>query len=266
MRALKTFSIVIIFAALSLSGSAAWATGANSFFATAELDGLKVVPSILTSLRATLTLPFRISPPTTTGQAIELRRRNPWTVTARQPSNQLNGISNIRLYFGQKFANGQPIATLCDNIPELPELNCVCPRQTNDVGETFITCEPSEKEEFDLRDIRFPKQPPVNFPQLSIPNVGEIGADRRVKNDASGLKVLNRLINRGLIYVVINSAFTAKLCPETDPKCCDAANDLGCDVDPKTDDIMYTPPATDPGSFIIDGELRGTLRLVPPKN
>lgn len=234
MHALKQFSTVITFAAFSLSGSAAWAQ--NSFVATAGVNGFRVVPSILTSLRGTLTLPFRISPPTTTEETIERRPRNPWTFNGRQPQNEGGSIFNIRLYIGQHFANGQPIATLCDdniddNIPDnIPELECVEIGDGNDQTRIF-----KATKEFELRDIQFPKR------QATIPGVGMIGGDGRVENDASGLKVLQRLINRGLIYVVINSAFTAKLGP---------------------DGIIYTAPA--PG--IVDGELRGALRLVPPKN
>ncbi|MGH8608434.1 MAG: hypothetical protein ACREX9_13770, partial [Gammaproteobacteria bacterium] len=62
MQALKKFSLVITFAALSLCGPSAWA---DSFIAKAKLNGFQVVPSILTSRTAELTLPFSKPTPTT---------------------------------------------------------------------------------------------------------------------------------------------------------------------------------------------------------
>lgn len=227
MQALKNISVIITLASLSLSGSAAWAAG--SFAAKANLDSFKLVPPLLTSRSGDLTLTFFKPTPTTAKTIALVVQRNPWRTRTRAPGDQVFGVQNIRLYFGQRFANGQPIATLCDDA--IDTLKCT-PTEENEDG-TRRTFE----NEFELRDIQFQEQ------QIGTAGNELIDSDRRLRNDESGFMVIKDLIKRGLIYVVINSAFKAELGPDSDQ-------------DPETDEFIYTRDLV----RITDGDLRGTLR------
>lgn len=283
MQALIKFSVIITLAALSLSGSSAWATDENSFVAKAKLNSFNLVPPVLSEGTAEVTLPFsKPTPAITTGEFIALAQRefNPWRLRIRRPGISIsNTINNIRLYFGQHFADGQPIATLCDvNIDkECPPLSEAADPVT---GERTLE---NDKFTLELRDIQFqPLAPNPDNPEVNIDtgraitdgDVNGINRDTgRVNNDETGVKLIKGLIKQGLIYVVINSKYEAKLGPETDE-------------DPETDDIIYTPPAPDPTNpdpeakvvtqrdlttqfrdlfLIVDGEFRGTLCLVSHK-
>ncbi len=232
MQALKIICALITGVALGISS--AWAQDENSLDASAELSSFKVIPPLLSSATGTIELTFVGSASPTEGtpiteevvaQALQegnARARITW------PRNQLRGIDNIRLYFGQYFANGRPVATLCDDT--IPSMECDCTSvEENGVEDNFCI---SVDKEFKFSDIQF--QPAQTF------SAGNelIDEDRRLYVDEMGFNVLNDLIKRGLIYVVVNSEYTAKL-------------------NPATGHIDYTAPE----ASIIDGDLRGTLRL-----
>ena len=248
MQALEKFSVIITFAVLSPCGSVAWA--ADSFVAKAKLTSFNVVPSIFATAEGELTITFM--KPTTTGATIAqaLPRRNPWGSGIRRPGNDLTSLRNIRLYFGQRFANGLPILTLCDDQfhSEFPEGGVPPCNLEIDEGSGG----------FELNDIQFQNA------QLKAGGGGGIADNscRQLTDDGDGFNLIRNLIKRGLIYVVVGSAFKAS--PDPDPAC--------------PGGIIYTPPApdlTNPDGterdlttqfrdlfLIVDGELRGTLRLV----
>lgn len=248
MHALKKFSMVITFAAFSLAGSSAWATGGNSFVAEAKSDdvnGFNVVPPVLTS-RTTddVCLEFTSQPSTTaTGEELPSPARNPWRIRVRQPGIQGDlPVSNIRLYFGQHFANGRPIATLCDQAISTLK----CEDKSTDIspnpGISLTDIGADIGAGFQLSDIQFQGQQ-VDFCCGSATIEGtflrDVEKDRVVlPNDKDGLAIIKALIGRGLIYIVINSAFEATL--------------NGGEI------IGYTPTT---GVIDGDGEIRGTLSL-----
>lgn len=242
MQALIKFNVIITLAALSLS--LAWTAEGNSFVAEAELDGFNVVPPVLTSKTTDEgCLEFKSQPSTTvTGETLALVAGNPWTIRVRQPMNQVSERSNIRLYFGQHFANGRPIATLCDN--DISNLECgdKDTQIPTDLGFQLNDI----RGEFPLSDIQFQGQQ-VDFccDTATIAGVTLVRTEEDMEkdrlelpNDENGLEVIKALIERGLIYVVINSKFKASL---------------------KSGEIIGYRPRR--GVIDGDGEIRGTLRL-----
>jgi hypothetical protein len=245
MQALIKSNVIITLAALSLSGSSAWAVDENSFVARAKLDSYKLIPSILSLREAELTLTFNKPTPPTNGETLaraQMRRKNPWKIKAKAPGDESFTVNNIRVYFGQRFANGLPIATLCDN--DIDTLKCE--EGTTETGEQTF-----EDDELELHDIQFQGQQTAGGAIQVDPN------GLRLYNDERGFEVIKDLIQRGLIYVVINSIYKAELGPDSDNN-------------PETDDTIYTPDpninVTPPhlqGGIIIDGFLRGTLSVSP---
>lgn len=238
MHALKKVIGVVTFAALSLSGSATWAAGGNSFVAKAKLNGFNVVPPILTLVTTTLTITFR--KPTTIEATVALaqrRRQNPWAGLPDFGAG--NNLDNIRVYFDHRVANGVPILTLCDNdFTALGVPSC----GSADMDEF--------SRDFTLDRIQFQANQ-VDFDPDTVPPGIDVACNQLI-NDEDGFKTIRDLIKRGLIYIVVNSKFeAAKLSPpppdpeNPDPDAC------------TKDTIIYTPR---PG--IGDGDLRGTLRLV----
>lgn len=237
MHTMKKVIGVVTFAALSLSGPAVWA---QSFKAKADLDTFHLVPSILGSRRGNVTITIHKPPPITEGTIALAPPLNPWTIKTRAPGNlELLIVENIRLYFGQRFVNGQPIATLCDASIDTADTDTIC----NDGGNLALS------------DIRF--QSTQTVVDVTVPDEGVLDEEGRLDNDESGFRLLKGLINRGLIYVVINSPYKAKV----------VKTDTGPIVE-------YTPPprrcfflasficTTPKGEIISDGDIRGTLRLV----
>ncbi|MGH8615483.1 MAG: hypothetical protein ACREYF_26545 [Gammaproteobacteria bacterium] len=256
MHALKIISGVVTFAALSLSGSAVWA---QSFKAKADLDSLNLVPPILSQRGGTITLTFKKPTPATTGTgfaAARVRSRppptNPAVIETTDPGNlQAFEVKNIRLYFGQRFADGHPIATLCDNDID-PALGFKCP-----IIQSDPTASP-RMVKFALSDFQF-----EGFQlQRDIDDTdSQVDENRRVPEDKNGLRLIKELIKRGLIYVVVNSEFKAKV----------GEDEFG--TPPITTIVGYKPPKCSllpsfyckkpNGDIIIDGVIRGTLHLVP---
>lgn len=250
MQSSKKVGVFITLFALSLSS--VWA--APGFTAKAKLDGFKVVPPALTPKQtATLTLKFRRQPPAAAGETFAQRpprpprRGNVWDMSLTEPSDQTTGpVTNIRLYLGQPFANGRPIATLCDN-DDTDRPICT----TEDEERMF-----EEEQEFELNDILFQGQRITSSAfttiagiTLSVALPTEKGADIveetntafRLQNTENALKLIRTLIKRGLIYAVVNSEFIATV--------------RGGEI------IGYEPRR---GVIDRDGEMRGRLCL-PPK-
>jgi hypothetical protein len=238
--------------------SSAWAQDENSFEAVAELNSYKLVPPILSSRTGTLELTF-VKPASTTdgspitGEALALASPlNPWIVTLRAPGDESFAISNIRLYFGQYFANGQPIATLCDNA--IDTLRC----------SEFMTAAGTVK----ISDIQFHD---AQFPNEVGSQFSLIDCNSRLREDESGFNILMDFIRRGLIYVVVNSPYTAVqgqdildcLNPENSPminRIVEYDSPL-CNF--KIGAFCFAP---DRGRTISDGDVRGTLRLTSQNN
>lgn len=246
MQALIKFNVIITLAALSLSGSSAWAADENSFVAKAELGSFKVIPPIFSDRTGDITLTFE-KPTPTTGETLvpaQKRKRNRARIKTKAPGDQAFGVQNIRLYFGQRFANGLPIAALCDDdVDTLNALECI-DTGPEDPDPEVQDDQKTIENEFELSDIQFQRQQ-----WLSPISIGTFSG--RLSNSEIGFMRIKDLIKGGLIYVVINSKYDAKLDPNPS------------DQDPETDDVIYIPPAPDPeGGIIIDGELRGTLSLV----
>lgn len=287
MQAFKNVGVFTTLSALSLSS--AWAAG--GFTAEAKLDGFNVVPPVLTSRTdTTLELTFE-SQPSTTATSLLLNSANaviraalaqaapvlnPWAFRSRKPLQQGIDVQNIRLYFGQHFANGQPILTLCDQA--IPNLKCQGTVSDDDNDEIEDTDFKGPR--FKLSDILFQGSPVANTGTNQVTVLGVLlgttdSLDEnpvfRVPDDENGLKLLKALIKRGLIYVVVNSPYDAEVGPDPDG-------------DPNTDDMVIvgykpptcsflplffckTPDVTDEEGRIIegliktDGELRGTLRI-----
>lgn len=232
MKLLKKSSVLITFAAVSLSGPSAWAQ--DSFVATTELSGFNVVPSVESEVESDLLLPFsEATAPSTTGETtLAQAQLNPWRFRLTIPLNVVGSfkLRNIRLYFGQRFANGQPIATLCDD--KIRKIGR-CP-ENPDLEEQILIGNLS------LSSIQFPPE------QRGITN--DLDQQGRLLDstaepcfddlDHCGLQVMKRLIKNGLIYVVVNSDFNAKL---------------------REDGTITHEPRK--GRLTVDGDLRGTLRL-----
>lgn len=127
MQAWKKVHVFLSLAALSVSAS--WATDGISFVAKAKLDGLQVVPPVLTCLEAQVCLEFLEieSQPATKAAGEALLRvlaGNPGIVRPKPPRDELcPSIENVRFYLGQPFTNGRPIVTLCDN-KAIKDLQC----------------------------------------------------------------------------------------------------------------------------------------------
>jgi hypothetical protein len=242
MQALKKFSAIITLAALSLYGSSAWAQ--DSFVAKATLNGANVVPSVLSVFKGELCLTIS-EPPTTTAQAIgplqRRRRSNPWQINFGG-TGILFGVPvrNVRVYFGQSFANGQPILTLCDDDIKVSDDTDEdeCPEVIDDRSDV-------KGPNFDLNSIQFQRE---QIDENSRnPSFGLVDKAGRLRNDLSceespnncGFLVIKRLIEeQGLIYVVVNSDFKAKK--------------------RKDGTIKYKPPK---GRLVVDGDFRGTLSI-----
>lgn len=258
MKLLKKFSVLIMYAALSLSGLSAWA--ADSFVALATFNGDEVVPSVLSAFSGDLCLTISeletsgdlcrtISEPETSRQANDqtlaaARPRRPG-LTLRFPRNRAcdDVVENVRLYFGQRFANGQPILTLCDDdfkedgchvkIVGEDEVICTNPGPCNDPDPQ---CDPLD---FDLNSVQFQsEQRGVDDSQINDLDGRLHDKDCEDTTDPfrrCGFLVIKDLIKRGLIYVVVNSDFKAMRADGT---------------------IRYKPPK---GRLAVDGLLRGTL-------
>ncbi|MCI0558294.1 MAG: hypothetical protein MN733_07340 [Nitrososphaera sp.] len=245
MRALKIISGVVTFAALSLSGPSAWA--GDSFVVEARLTGGKVVPSVLSTVKGDLCL--IISEPQTTstqtiGQTVaqQVRRRPGVIIIA--PGNLLGSdvVKNIRMYFGQRFANGQPIITLCDD--DFKKEGCFIPEGGDEVcanesvlDEPPAPCEPLD---FDLNSVQFQSEQ-IGLTENQVDPTGRL-FDVPCPGDIDsecGFLVIKDLIKRGLIYVVVNSDFKAKK--------------------RKDGTVRYRPPKE---RLAVDGDLRGTLSSV----
>lgn len=264
MRALKKVVGVMTFAALSFSGSAVWA---ESFKAKAALDGFNLVPPILSDRSGTITLTFNKPPPTPTtfgtnfAPALALRPKptNPGTIGTTKPGNTQGDVTveNVRLYFGQRFAHGHPIATLCDNDIDLDKDNIddlPCP----DTGTTGTV-------KFALSDFQFV---PVQLQRFIDETDSQVDVNRRIPDNEEGFRLIKKLIKRRLIYVVVNSEFKARIGAEQDED--EDGNPITI-----TTIVRYKPPKCSilpsfyckkpNGGIITDGIMRGTLRLVSPK-
>lgn len=242
---MQTWKKVHVFLSLAaLSVSASWATDGISFVAKATLDGLKVVPPVLTTVVAQVCLEFleiESQPLTTaTGEAVpQVLAGNPGIVRPRPPGDEVGSdIENVRFYLGQRFTNGRPIVTLCDNA--IKDLQC-----GGIEGGPFIR-------EFKLSDFRFQRPEQQNTGGFSVTVAGiRLDVERdivhvtddifRLGDTETALALIKALIKRGLIYVVINSEFKAIL-------------------NKKGKIIRYRPRR---GFIDGDGESRGTLGLAP---
>lgn len=256
MKRLEKFSVLMTFAAFNLCGPSAWAR--DEIVAVAEPDGLKVVPPVLTpKTDAALTLRLALdsqTPPTARAAGEALAQTTPnFRTKVKEPKNQTDRTRNIRLYLGQPFANGQPIATLCDN--DITGRECV-----DGTGMPPSDDEPTYQGPLELSDFLFQGQQTrletvsatVTIAGVNL-NINSESADIfslpddktfQLQNTKGALELIRTLIDRRLIYVVINSNF-------------DACVDNAC-VDKSGAIIGYLPPK--PGT-IGDGELRGTLHL-----
>lgn len=255
MQAFKKVSAFITLSALSLSS--AWAADDIAFVATVELDGFQVIPPVLTSKRGEVCLEFgdfeTLLTTTATGEVVaRILAGNPGRVQTTGGFDEAVETNNIRLYFGQPFANGRPIATLCDNA--IKSLECNADTQ----GDVTVFNIGSLR----LRDIHFQGQQLRTLlgGTLIISGIGAGDQACDVKVDdvtdcpdkhkriiVTELELIKFLIERGLIYMVFNSNFTASKAK---------SRLLGGLVDI----LRYQPPKR---GTIGDGEIRGTLGLAP---
>jgi hypothetical protein len=267
MQALKIISALITSAALGISS--AWAQDEDSFEAVAELNTYKLIPPALSNLTGKVTLTFVRSIPPTEGtpttEAIiaQAPEGDPWADIDTPQNQTLPGsqVTNARLYFGQYFTNGRPIATLCDE--NIPSMKCNC---GGEGGEGRPTCRLPEGRVQLIRfsDIKFHQgqllERAVSDGESALIPFELVDSDRRLSDGGQsgpqhGFDVLKDLIERGLIYVVINSPYDAVMDPDREDAVIKEYELPNCNSAPGV--FCITPE----GDIRTDGDLRGTLRL-----